>query len=491
VVVKVPSSELFVGGRLVAGEGEDVDVLNPATEDLIGQVADANDEQCSAAISAARAAFDEGPWARWPGRERALAIERFRAALAARIETISAIVVAEAGTTVSVTKSHQVGLPIEHLAYWADAAARPELTGVPPQVVRRGSASWLGSWALRREPVGVVAAITAYNFPFLLNVMKVGPALAAGNTVVLKPSPFTPYSALVLAEAAQEAELPAGVLNIVTGGTPIGLRMTTDPRVDQVTFTGSDAVGAAIMAQAAPTLKRVLLELGGKSPLIVRQDADMAIAAPAGLQSFTFHAGQGCALCTRHLVHRSRVDEYLGEVTVLAEKLTVGDPAIPSTHVGPLIRRPAVERVERYVGAATDLGARVVTGGARPPGGKRGFFYLPTLLADVDNRWPVAREEIFGPVGVVIPFDDDEEAITLANDSPYGLDGHIISADVGAAFTMACALRTGGVSINGGAGYTNPAVPFGGYKRSGLGRENGEAGLDEYTQLKTIKYHGG
>ena len=489
--MKVPSSELFVGGRLVAGEGEDVDVLNPATEDLIGQVADANDEQCSAAIGAARAAFDEGPWARWPGRERALAIERFRAALAARIETISAIVVAEAGTTVSVTKSHQVGLPIEHLAYWADAAARPELTGVPPQVVRRGSASWLGSWALRREPVGVVAAITAYNFPFLLNVMKVGPALAAGNTVVLKPSPFTPYSALVLAEAAQEAELPAGVLNIVTGGAPIGLRMTTDPRVDQVTFTGSDAVGAAIMAQAAPTLKRVLLELGGKSPLIVRHDAEMAIAAPAGLQSFTFHAGQGCALCTRHLVHRSRVDEYLDEVAVLAEKLTVGDPASPSTHVGPLIRRPAVERVERYVGAATDLGARVVTGGARPAGRERGFFYLPTLLADVDNRWPVAREEIFGPVGVVIPFDEDEEAIALANDSPYGLDGHVISADAGAAFTMACALRTGGVSINGGAGYTNPAVPFGGYKRSGLGRENGEAGLDEYTQLKTIKYHGG
>jgi aldehyde dehydrogenase (NAD+) len=384
-----------------------------------------------------------------------------------------------------------VGLPIEHLEYWAEMAARPELSAVPPQVVARSSGSVLGSWAIRREPVGVAAAITAYNFPFLLNVMKVGPALAAGNTVVLKPSPYTPYSALVLAEAAVEAELPAGVLNVVPGDTDVGTALTTDPRVDLVSFTGSDAVGAAIMAQAAPTLKRVVLELGGKSPLIVRADADLDLAASIGLQNFTFHAGQGCALCTRHLVHRSIQDAYVEKVAALGAGLVVGDPSDPATQMGPLIRPAAVERTEEYVAKGVADGAEVALGGRRPAHLSKGYFYEPTLLTGVDNTWRVAREEIFGPVAVVVGFGDDEEAVALANDSPYGLDGHVVSADAGAAFELACRLRTGGVSINGGAGYTNPAVPFGGYKRSGIGRENGEAGLDEYVELKTIKYHAG
>ena len=242
------------------------------------------------------------------------------------------------------------------------------------------------------------------------------------------------------------------------------------------------------MAQAAPTLKRLVLELGGKSPLIVRHDADLELAAQLGVQSFTFHAGQGCALTTRHLVHRSLVEDYEAFVAKLAGGMRIGDPADPATQVGPLIRPIAVQRTSEFVESARAAGAHVVVGGGRPPDLPRGYFFEPTLLGGVENDWPVARREIFGPVAVVIPFDDDDDAVRLANDSDYGLDGHVVSADAGAAFELACRLRTGGVSLNGGAGWTNPAVPFGGSKRSGFGRENGEVGLDEYTQLKTIKY---
>jgi aldehyde dehydrogenase (NAD+) len=487
----LPPTQLFLdGGWRDATSDESDDVLNPASEEILATMGRASSADAREAIAAARRAFDEGPWGTFDGRERARHIRRFQEALLDQQAEIAALVVAEVGTTVAATQGHQVGLPIEHLSYWADQAERPDLVPMPPKVTARSDGTnWLGGWVVRREAIGVVAAITAYNFPFLLSIMKIGPALAAGNTVVLKPSPYTPLSALVLAQAAAAADLPPGVLNVITGGPDVGTELTTDPKVDLVSFTGSDVAGAAIMGQAAPTLKRVVLELGGKSPLIVRADANVDLAASLGVQSFTFHAGQGCALTTRHLVHRSVVDAYCERVAVLVQRMRVGDPADPETHVGPLIRPVAVERTERYVAGAIDAGAHVVVGGHRPQELDKGFFYAPTLLGGVDNRWPVAREEIFGPVAVVIPFESDDEAVELANDSSYGLDGHVVSADAGTAFQMACRLRTGGVSINGGAGWTNPAVPFGGYKRSGLGRENGEAGLDEYTQLKTIKYH--
>ncbi|HEV7861987.1 MAG TPA: aldehyde dehydrogenase family protein, partial [Acidimicrobiia bacterium] len=353
---------------------------------------------------------------------------------------------------------------------------------------------------------GVVAAITPFNFPFLLNVWKVGPALAAGNTVVLKPSPFTPFSALVLAAAAEAAELPPGVLNVVTGGPEVGQLLTTDPAVDMVTFTGSDLVGAAIMGQASPTLKRVLLELGGKSALIVRADADLDLAAATGAHHLTFQAGQGCALCTRHLVHTAVVGDYTERLVARLAAVRVGDPADPATGMGPLIRPAAVDRVDAYVTAAREQGATVVTGGARgtgsgaEPGGGvagggaktgAGWFYEPTLITGVDNAWPIAQEEIFGPVGVVIPVADDDEAVRVANDSPFGLSGAVFSRDVGAAYELACRLRTGEVNLNGGAGIMSAEAPFGGFKRSGLGRELGEAGLLEYCQTQTIKFHAG
>ncbi|HEX4532013.1 MAG TPA: aldehyde dehydrogenase family protein [Acidimicrobiia bacterium] len=487
----LPRTDLFIDGDWCPATGEPVDdIVNPATEGLLATVRRGSAEDCDAAMRAARRAFDEGPWPNMSGAERGRCLEQFHAALASRIDSLTDLVVAEVGTTRAAAASHQVGLPIEQLEYWATAARRPELVAHPPRVTPRSSGtSWLGSWIVRREPAGVVAAITAYNFPFLLNVMKLGPALAAGNTVVLKPSPFTPLTAFVIAEAAADAALPPGVVNVVTGDETVGRQLSTSPLVDLVTFTGSDQVGAAIAAQAAPTLKRVLLELGGKSALIIRADADLDLAAQQGVQSFTFNAGQGCALTTRHLVHHSVLGEYHERVAALLQSFRVGDPADPKTQMGPLIRPVAVDRTERYVKGALHDGASLVSGGARPAEPSEGYFFEPTMLGDVVNEWPVAQDEIFGPVAVTIGFVDDDEAVALANHSRYGLDAAIISRDAGAAFALACRLRTGGVALNGGSGWTNPGVPFGGYKRSGLGRENGDAGLDEYTELKTIKFH--
>jgi aldehyde dehydrogenase (NAD+) len=312
-----------------------------------------------------------------------------------------------------------------------------------------------------------------------------------GNTVVLKPSPYTPLEALVLGEAAEAAGLPPGVLNVVTGGTEVGTMLTADPRVDLVSFTGSDAVGARILAQAAPTLKRVLLELGGKSALIVRADADIEAATDAGVFATTNQAGQGCVLWTRHLVHNAVKDAYVGRLTEKLSAVVVGDTADPATTMGPLIRESQRARVSGYVEKGLAEGGTLVLGGRRPAHCERGFFYEPTLFTDVDNRSTIAQEEIFGPVSAVIGFDDDDEAVRIANDTVYGLSGHIFSRDAGTAFEMASRLRTGQVLVNGGNGTTNPWDPFGGVKRSGIGRELGEEGFLEFTEAKVIRFRAG
>ena len=274
----------------------------------------------------------------------------------------------------------------------------------------------------------------------------------------------------------------------MTGGADVGERLVADPRVDLVSFTGSDQIGSLIAGAASARFAGLVLELGGKSALIVCEDADLEVAAKAGAQSATYHAGQGCALTTRHLVHRAVLDRYLDMLVARIGAIRVGDPGDPATGMGPLIRGTAVDRGERYVHDARERGARVATGGSRG-GHDRGFYYEPTVFSVVSNAWPVAWEEIFGPVVVVIAFSNEDEAIELANDSSYGLAGHVVSEDPARAFALACRLRTGSVDINGGPGYTSPEVPFGGYKRSGVGRENGPQGIDEYTQFKTIKYH--
>jgi aldehyde dehydrogenase (NAD+) len=484
---------LYIGARWVAPASGDMEpVISPATEEVIGMAPVGARADVDAALASAREAFDHGPWPRLSREERAAKLQAFHAALAQRQEEICTVIVAETGCPISLTRFAQYALPMQHLQYYIDASRRDPVTSLPVDVVPNPHGrKTLGAGVTVREPVGVVAAITAYNYPFLLNLAKVGPALATGNVVVLKPSPYTPFEALLLGEAAEQAGLPAGVLNIVTGGKEVGEMLTSDARVDMISFTGSDIVGAAIMGQAAPSLKRLHLELGGKSALIVRQDADLEAAAAQAVMAVTMHCGQGCALPTRALVHNSVRRRFVELLAGMAQGARIGDPRDPATVVGPLIRDSQRQRVEYYDNAGCESGARLVTGGRRPPGLQRGFYYEPTVFDDTLNSSVIAQEEIFGPVSVVIGFDTDAEAITLANDSRYGLAGGICSADVGRAYEMALQLRTGGVTINGGAGTMSSHAPFGGYKRSGFGREYGIEGLNEFTQVKAIGFHGG
>jgi len=490
--VSKKNNSLYINGEWVSVVSGAVDpVINPATEEVIGFAPVGGKVEAEAAISAARQAFDLGQWAYLTGKQRAAKLQDLYDALMRKGDQIRALITEEAGAT-AVAQHVQFGIAMQHAQFFVNACTRDPATPLPVEVhPAMGDHTLLGGGVAIREPVGVVVAITPYNFPYFLNVSKVFPALAAGNTVVLKPSPYTPFAALVLAEAAQEAGLPKGVFNVITGGKDVGEMLTTDPRVDLITFTGSDSVGAAIQAQAAPTVKRLLLELGGKSALIVREDADLDKAVAAGVLNFTWHAGQGCNLTTRHIVHNSIRAQYVERVAMMARALKVGNPADPSVSMGPLIRETQRQRVEYYVDLALKEGADLVTGGRRPEGLDKGFFYEPTLFNNVDNKSRIAQEEVFGPVGVVIGYDTDDEAIALANDSQYGLGGGIFSQNVGRAFEMAKRLRTGEVYLNGGSGGMSSHAPFGGIKRSGYGREFGIEGLNEYTYLKSIVFHAG
>jgi acyl-CoA reductase-like NAD-dependent aldehyde dehydrogenase len=492
IEIKAPRGLYIRSEWVTPTSGQREPVINPATEQVIGTAPVGTLADVEAALVAAREAFDRGPWPRMPARERARKLQAFHAALTRRENEICSIIVAETGCPISLTRFAQYALPMQHLQYYIEASNRDPVVSLPVEVVpnMRGG-KVLGAGVTVREPVGVVVGITAYNYPFLLNLAKVGPALATGNVIVLKPSPYTPFEALLLGEAADEAQLPPGVLNIVTGGKEVGEMLTADPRVDMISFTGSDAVGAAIMSQAAPSLKRLHLELGGKSALIVRSDADLEAAAGQALMAVTMHCGQGCALPTRAVVHNSVRRRFVEIMAQMAQQARIGDPTDPATVVGPLIRESQRKRVEYYVNAGLDSGARLVTGGCRPVSFQHGFYYEPTIFDDTLNSSIIAQDEIFGPVSVVIGFDTDEQAIDIANDSKYGLAGGICSADVGRAYEMALQLRTGSVSINGGSGTMSSHAPFGGYKRSGFGREYGIEGLNEFTQLKSIGYHAG
>jgi acyl-CoA reductase-like NAD-dependent aldehyde dehydrogenase len=469
-------------------------VLNPATEAVIGEAPVGDAAAAQGAIAAASRAFEDGPWPRMKPAERAAMMRRMHAALIERSERIAALIVSEVGCAQGVTRNVQVAAPLEHLEIAIEHSLREEPKLIPLEtnvnMFNPAGPKLLGGGTIVREPIGVVSGITGYNFPFLLNMAKVTPALLAGNTLVLKPSPFTPYTALMLGEVADEIGLPPGVLNVVTGGPDVGNLLTSDPRVDMVTFTGSEAVGAAIMAQAAPTLKRVHLELGGKSAMIVRADADIAQAAATAIMVLTVNAGQGCAITTRFLVHNSVRAQFVETARAVAAQWKIGDPADATVLMGPLIRETQRAKVERLVQAGRDQGARLVHGGGRPAGLTKGFFVDITLFDDVDNSSTIAQEEVFGPVGCVIGFDTDEEAIRIANASNYGLNGAIVTADAAKAYEMALQIRSGNVSINGGTGKMSYA-PFGGYKRSGIGREYGPDWLREFQQEKSIFYPAG
>jgi aldehyde dehydrogenase (NAD+) len=483
-------SKLYINGQWESTAGTE-DVVNPATEQVIGHAPLGDMNAADAAITAARHAFDHGPWPHLKMAERADALRRMHAALMARRGQIVALIVAEVGCAQGITNAMQVDAPLSHLLSALECAARESSIRLPveitPDPMAPDGPRILGGTTVVREPIGVVAGITGYNFPFLLNLAKIVPSLLAGNTLVLKPSPFTPYSALLFGDVATEAGIPPGVLNIVTGGVDVGSMLTTDPRVDLVSFTGSEAVGIAIMQQVAPTLKRVHLELGGKSALIVRADADIQRAATSAIAILSVNAGQGCALLTRLLVHNSVRQEFVQIAKAVASHWKIGDPADPTVLMGPLIRESQRAKVERYIQIGRDEGAKLVHGGGRPPGLSRGYFTDITLFDEVDNRMTIAQEEIFGPVGVVIGFDTDEEAIAIANDSRYGLNGGIETADAATGYEMALRIRAGSVALNGGVGKMAYA-PIGGYKRSGIGREYGPDWLRDFTEEKSIFY---
>jgi aldehyde dehydrogenase (NAD+) len=479
----------FVDGQWVGGEGGELAVASPATEQTIATVESASTAQVERAIAAARRAFDEGPWPRLPGQERIAAVLRLAEALEARRDVLIETVIGEAGCPRGVTEIAQVGMALHSVRELTDLYGRMpawEHNEVPLADHLVGSTVRL---SIRRyEPTGVVAAITPYNFPFITNVWKVVPALLAGCTTVLRPSPLTPLEATVLGEAAEEADLPPGVLNVVPeAGDEGAIVLTTHPGVDVVSFTGSTTVGRAVAAQAAPTLKRVILELGGKSVQIHLPDAldqDLNGVVASSMVVFASHAGQGCALQTRLLVPEDRRAEVTEAVAAAASSLPVGDPADPAKLVGPLITAAQRDRVHGIVTDAVDAGARLVCGGKPPSELTTGWFYEPTVLDVPEPGNPVAQREVFGPVLAVLGYRDIEEAVAIANDSELGLSGGVYTGDLALGLSIAERIRSGTVQVNTGwaSGYT----PMGGYKQSGYGRERGAAGIRAFQELKHV-----
>jgi acyl-CoA reductase-like NAD-dependent aldehyde dehydrogenase len=480
----------FINGEWVAGGGGELAVASPATEEVVASVETASPAQTEAAILAARHAFDNGPWATSAPAERIAAVNRFGDALEARRDLLVETVIAEAGCPRGVTEVAQVGMALDSIRQLAELFGR--MPGWENNEVPLGD-HFVGSsvrLSIRRfEPSGVVAAITPYNFPLITNIWKVVPALLAGCTVVLRPSPLTPLEATVLGEAAEEADLPPGVLNIVPeGGNEGGVLLSTHRAVDVVSFTGSTTVGRAIAAQAAPTLKRVILELGGKSVQLhlpdTFADGGLGSVVVASLTVFASHAGQGCALQTRLLVPEDARARVVEAVAAAAASLPIGDPSDRANLVGPLVSRAQRDRVHGIVTDAIDDGARLVTGGRRPEHLDRGWFYEPTVLDAPSNANPAAQREVFGPVLTVLGYHDIDEAVAIANDHELGLSAGVYTGDLTQGVAIAERIRSGTVQVNTGwaSGYT----PMGGYKQSGYGRERGAAGIRAFQELKHV-----
>ena len=469
----------YINGQWAEPDSGRYDVCDPTTEEVIATAPDASVAQVEQAIAAARAAFDSGPWAAAEPAERSRCLQQLSDALLARGEDVYALAQAEWGCTENERLIHVEG-PAFMVGHAAELALEP--AEVPMDVW--GAA---GTTLLRYEPLGVVAAMTPWNFPHTLNVMKLGAALAAGNTLVLKPSPLTPLAGLALARIIdEETDIPPGVVNVVT---PSGLEasrvLTLDPRIDMVSFTGSSVVGRDVMAGAASTMKRILLECGGKSASIVCEDIEVTddLLQRILFEGCTLHAGQACILNSRLLVPESIHDDVVGRLAELARNVKVGDPRDPDVGMGPLISSAHLDRVEGFVRRAETEGANVVAGGKRSEGTGRGFFYEPTILTDVGPASYIAQEEVFGPVLTVLRYSGDDEAVRIANDSAYGLGGAVWATDVARAVAIARRMRTGQVSING----TIPGdAPFGGFKQSGIGREGGVMGLRAYMEPKAI-----
>ena len=474
---KTEYDKLFIGGKwMQPSTDEIIEVHSPATGEYVGKVPLAAAADVDAAVGAARRAFDEGPWPSTPPAQRAAVIESAVKLLEDRKDLFTALLAGETGAPPAIVETMHWTGSLGSLNFYAGAA-----DAVTWSETRNGV---FGQTIVSREPVGVVGAIVAWNVPLFLAVNKLGPALLAGCTMVLKPAAETPLTANALAEVFAEAGLPEGVLSVVPGGVETGQALTSNPDVDMLTFTGSSAVGKEVGKRAADMLKPCTLELGGKSAAIICEDVDLAAAVPMLVFSGVMNAGQGCVNQTRILAPRSRYDEIVDAVVNFVKMLPVGLPSDPAVQVGPLISEKQRQRVEGYIAKGIEEGARLACGGGRPEGLDSGYFVQPTVFADVDNKMTIAQEEIFGPVLCIIPYDTEEDAIAIANDSVYGLAGSVWTTDIPHGIEIAARIRTGTYGINWYA--FDPGSPFGGYKNSGIGRENGPEGVEHFCQLKSV-----
>jgi aldehyde dehydrogenase (NAD+) len=465
---------LFINGEWVspAGSGR-MDVINSTTEEVMGCVPEGTPEDVARAVAAARSAFDA--WSQTSAQERASYLQRIAEGLKARQNEIAAIIAAEVGMPLPLATTVQAGLPAMVMGYYASL-----LTDFSFEEKINNS-------LVVKEAVGVVGCITPWNYPLHQVVAKIAPALAAGCTVVLKPSEVAPLTAFVLAEIVESVGLPAGVFNLVTGYGPIvGEALAAHPDVDMISFTGSTRAGKRVNELASQTVKRVALELGGKSASIVLDDADFEKAVRATVNNCYFNSGQTCSAHTRLLVPEARLDDAVQIAKQAAEGFTVGDPTEGKAKLGPLVSSTQRERVRNYIRKGIEEGATLVTGGSEPPAGlDKGYFVKPTVFSNVRSDMTIAQEEIFGPVLSIISYRDEEDAVRIANGTPYGLAGGVWSGDTERAKKLARRLRTGQVDINGGS--FNPLAPFGGYKQSGNGRELGKYGLEEYLETKSLQ----
>ena len=477
---------MLIGGDLVeAASGKRFENINPATEEVLGEVADASPEDMQRAIAAARMAFDETDWSTNHAlRKRSL--EQLQAALESEREELREELIAEVGTPRMMTFAAQLDWPLE------DALLYPaKMIDEFPWERTLGGSEKMGMASRRavlKEPMGVVGAIVPWNYPVEVTLNKLGPILATGNTVVLKPAPDTPWNATRLGRlVAEKTDIPAGVINVVTSSDHlVGEELTLSPSVDMISFTGSTAVGKRIMEKGAPTLKRVFLELGGKSAMIVCDDADFASTVPMA-SMVCVHAGQGCAMQSRLLLPRSRYDEGIELVAAGMAGVPYGDPQSDAVMMGPVVSARQRDRVLGYIEKGQEEGAKLVFGGGRPSHLPKGWFVEPTLFVDVDNTMTIAQEEIFGPVLCVIPYEDDDDAVRIANDSKYGLSGGVVSASEERATAIARRIRTGSIGVNGGLWYGADS-PYGGYKDSGVGRQCGPEGFEQYLETKAIAW---
>ena len=469
------TDELYLGGHWrIARSPDRLVVRSPHDGSTVGQTAVATEDEADEAVRLAAAAFERGEWSRRPVTERIEVLERLVDLYATRQDELARTITLENGSPITFSRLGQVGAVPYLLQGFLDGARALPWEGAIPGMV--------GATRVWREPVGVVAAITAWNVPQILIVAKLVPALLAGCSVVVKPAPESPIDALILAELIDQLGLPDGVVSVLPGGPDVGRCLVAHPLVDKVAFTGSTAVGREIAGVAGTHLKRTSLELGGKSAAIVLDDADIGRTA-GGLRFASFmNNGQACAAQTRVLAPRSRYGEVVEALAAEVSTLVVGDPLDPATEIGPLVNERQQHRVLDYLAIGADEGARVVVGGAAVPGG--GTYVAPTLFADVDNRMRIAQEEIFGPVLVVIPYDDEDHAVRLANDSPYGLGGSVWTADKAHGLELARRVRTGMFGINTFG--PDVAAPFGGYKASGIGREYGQVGIESFLETKAV-----